>query len=260
MKWVLNFDKDNKFRYILYNFMIVFGDVLMIFPGVLMGKMVDLGIVGGNRAVILPLAAIILAIVIFGTLLAYFGVLLIDAWGFRLAKKLRICMYKKLNTLDSSFYNENYLGELTTIFSDTYKIRQNMCYTVKTVLAAVLRFFGALIYCFIINPKLTLIISIPLPLLFYFSNRYLKDSKKNYQDKREYLSSFNNFIQENIDSNRLVKNYGTEQEEIAKFKKKNRTLKNKNLKIRYKFINYNVTTIALNELICAFLVFLDFSS
>lgn len=258
MKWVLDFDKNNKFKYILYNFMIVFGDVLMIFPAILMGKVVDEGLLGGNRKVILPLAIITVAIVIIGTSSAYFGVLLMDSWGFRLAKKLRISMYKKINKLDSSFFNENPLGEISTIFSDTYKIRHNMCFTVKTVLAAILRFLGALIYCFIISKKLTLIISIPLPILFYCSNKYLKDSKKNYQDKREFQGKFNNFIQENIDSNRLVKNYGTELEEISKFKKKNRTLKNKNLKIRYKFINYNITTMALNELICALLVFFGF--
>ena len=258
MKWVLNYDKENKFKYFLYNFLIVFGDVLMIFPAILMGKMVDEGITGGNKEVILPLAITTVLIVVFGTGLAYLGVVLIDSWGFRLCKKLRIKMYEKLNCLDSSFYNENPLGEVTTIFSDSYQIKMNMCYTIKTVLTAILRFFGALIYCFIISPKLTLIIIIPLPILFYFSNRYIKFSKKNYQDKREYLSTFNNFIQENIDSNRLVKNYGTEKEEIRKFRLKNRTLKNKNLKIRYKFINYNVTTTALNELICALLIFFGF--
>lgn len=258
MKWVLNFDKNNKLKYIFYNFLIVFGDVLMIFPAILMGKIVDKGLLGGNRDIIIPLAIITIIIVIFGTISAYIGVLLLDTWGFRLAKKLRIAMYKKLNILDSEFFNKNPLGEITTIFSDTYKIRHNMCFTIKTVIAATLRFLGALIYCFIISPKLTLIISIPLPLLFYYSNKYLKESKKNYQDKREYLSKFNNFIQENIDSNRLVKNYGTEKEEIAKFKKKNRTLKNKNLKIRYKFINYIITTTALNEFICALLVFFGF--
>ncbi len=258
MKWVLNFDKENKFKYFLYNFLIVFGDVLLIFPAILMGKMVDDGLVGGNRRIILPIAITTIIIVVFGTFLAYLGVVLIDSWGFRLCKKLRIKMYEKLGGLDSSFYNENPLGEVTTIFSDSYQIKMNMCFTIKTVLTAVLRFFGALVYCFIISPKLTLIIMIPLPILFYFSNRYIKTSKKNYQDKREYLSNFNNFIQENIDSNRLVKNYGTEKEEIRKFKIKNRTLKNKNLKIRYKFINYNVTTTALNELICALLIFFGF--
>ena len=258
MKWVLNFDKENKLKYFLYNFMIVFGDVLMIFPAIIMGKMVDDGLIGGDRDIILPLAITTIVIVIFGTVLAYFGVVLIDSWGFRLAKKLRIKMYEKLSSLDSSFYNENPLGEVTTIFSDSYQIKMNMCFTIKTVLAAVLRFFGALTYCFIISPKLTLIIMIPLPILFFFSNRYIKSSKNDYQDKREYLSTFNNIIQENIDSNRLVKNYGTEKEEIKKFKIKNRTLKNKNLKIRYKFINYNITTTALNELICALLIFFGF--
>lgn len=258
MKWVLELDKENKFKYWLYNFMIVFGDMLMIFPAILMGKMVDEGITGGNKEIILPLAMTTIVIVVVGTLLAYFGVVLIDSWGFRLAKKLRIKMYEKLNSLDSSFYNEIPLGEITTIFSDSYQIRLNMCFTVKTVLAALLRFFGALIYCFIISSKLTLIIMIPLPILFYFSNKYIKTSKKNYNDKREYLSVFNNFIQENIDSNRLVKNYGTEKEEIKKFKNKNRVLKNKNLNIKYKFINYNITTIGLNELICALLIFFGF--
>ena len=138
MKWVLNFDKNNKLKYIFYNFLIVFGDVLMIFLAILMGKIVDKGLLGGNRDIIIPLAIITIIIVIFGTISAYIGVLLLDTWGFRLAKKLRIAMYKKLNILDSEFFNKNPLGEITTIFSDTYKIRHNMCFTIKTVIAATL--------------------------------------------------------------------------------------------------------------------------
>ena len=53
MKWVLNFDKNNKLKYIFYNFLIVFGDVLMIFPAILMGKIVDKGLLGGNRDIII---------------------------------------------------------------------------------------------------------------------------------------------------------------------------------------------------------------
>jgi len=50
--------------------MIVFGDVLMIFPAIIMGKMVDDGLIGGDRDIILPLAITTIVIVIFGTVLA----------------------------------------------------------------------------------------------------------------------------------------------------------------------------------------------
>lgn len=97
----------------------------------------------------------------------------------------------------------------------------------------------AIIYCLTINPVLILIIMLPTPIIAVLSHKYIKQSKQLYIDQRDELSKLNGYIQENIEGNKLVKNFGTEEKEIENFKKKNNNLKRKNLKIKNENINYN---------------------
>lgn len=241
MKWVLNYKKGIKGKYWLYNFMIVFGGLISsIFTAMILGIVIDKGLNEKNFSIVGPLLLLVVFITITGKLLSYFGVLCIDSFGAKYVNNvIKQDCYKKINILDVSFFEKNSIGELTTMLtSDMWTIRYNICYIVKTFLGMILRFFGALIYCICVNPLLTLIVMIPMPIIAYLSNHYIKQSSKLYQKRRNIISKFNNYIQENIEANRLVKNFGVEEKEIETFKNKNRYLTNFNAKIRYRFINF----------------------
>ena len=241
MKWVLSYKKHIKPKYFLYNFMIIFGGfVSTIFTAMILGVVIDKGLNGGNFSIVGPLLLLVVLITIGGKVLSYFGVLCIDNFGEDYVNnQIKQDCYKKINSLDASFFRNNSIGELTTLLTyDMWMIRYNICYVVKTFLGIILRFAGALVYCLFANPLLTLIVMLPMPFIAYLVKNYIKTSSILYEKRRKMVSKFNNSIQENIEANRLVKNFGTEEKEIEKFKVKNRNLANFIAKIRYRFINF----------------------
>lgn len=241
MRWVLKFIKEYNFKYWIANIMIVLGGgISKVFPVILLGEIIDKGIYQNNFSSIPYMFITSISMYFIGRMLTYFGILIIDNVRFKLAHKLKVSCYKKLNKLDQSFYQENSLGELNTrLTTDVNIIHHNMCFVIKQSMSMLTTSILAIIYCLYINPILTLIILIPTPIIAVISSKHIKNSKNLYAEQRESLSDLNSYIQENIEGNRLVKNFGTEQKEIDEFKAKNRKVKNKNMNIQNVNIDYN---------------------
>lgn len=241
MRWVLKFIKEYNFKYWIANIMIVLGGgISKVFPVILLGEIIDKGIYQNNFSSIPYMFITSISMYFIGRMLTYFGILIIDNVRFKLAHKLKVECYKKLNELDQSFYQENSLGELNTrLTTDVNIIHHNVCFVIKQSMSMLTTSILAIIYCLYINPILTLIILIPTPIIAFISSKHIKNSKNLYTEQRESLSDLNNYIQENIEGNRLIKTFGTEQKEIDEFKIKNRKVKNKNMNIQNVNINYN---------------------
>lgn len=241
MRWVLKFIKEYNFKYWIANIMIVLGGgISKVFPVILLGEIIDKGIYQNNFSSIPYMFITSISMYFIGRMLTYFGILIIDNVRFKLAHKLKVECYKKLNELDQSFYQENSLGELNTrLTTDVNIIHHNVCFVIKQSMSMLTTSILAIIYCLYINPILTLIILIPTPIIAFISSKHIKNSKNLYTEQRESLSDLNSYIQENIEGNRLVKTFGTEQKEIDEFKTKNRKVKNKNMNIQNVNIDYN---------------------
>jgi len=234
MNWALNFNKKIKFKYYLSNFIIIFGDILSLVSPILTGVIIDKGLLGGDFSLVLKLGLIIIGLTVFRIILSYFGVIYLDRTMEMLAKEIRVKCYGKLNTLDRSYFNKTELGEITTILTtDISNIRHNLSYTLKTVIVMVVTFLGTFIYGLMVNWILILLILSVMPFMAFFTRRYIKKAPKLYEERRDLLSKLNNRIQENIEGNKIVKNFGLEEIEIEKFKKDNSNLKNKSIDIAY---------------------------
>lgn len=207
MRWVLRFIKEYNLRYWIANIMIVLGGgISKVFPVILLGEIIDKGIYQNNFSSIPYMFIISISMYFIGRMLSYFGILIIDNVRFKLAHKLKVSCYKKLNKLDQSFYQENSLGELNTrLTTDVNIIHHNMCFVIKQSMSMLTTSILAIIYCLYINPILTLIILIPTPVIAVISSKHIKNSKNLYAEQRESLSDLNSYIQENIEGNRLVK-------------------------------------------------------
>ena len=197
------------------------GGITKVVPIILLGKIIDIGIYKNKFSSIPYMFIISMGMFFIGRMLAYFGILIIDTVRFKLAHKLKISCYKKLNELDQLFYQENSLGELKTRLTTNINIiHRNMCFVIKQSMSMLTNSVLAIIYCLYVNPILTLIILVPTPIIATISRKHIKNSKNLYVEQRESLSDLNSYIQENIEGNKLVKNFGTEQREINEFKAK----------------------------------------
>ncbi len=94
------------------------------------------------------------------------------------------------------------------------------------------------------HPLLTMIILAPTPLILLFTLLYKKKSKPLYKERRTKLSDLNNYIQDNIEGNKVVKAFSKEEDEISAMKVKNNNYKESNIKINdartfyFSFVNF----------------------
>ena len=103
MRWVLKFIKEYNFKYWIANIMIVLGGgISKVFPVILLGEIIDKGIYQNNFSSIPYMFITSISMYFIGRMLTYFGILIIDNVRFKLAHKLKVECYKKLNELETA--------------------------------------------------------------------------------------------------------------------------------------------------------------
>lgn len=232
MKWVLNRNKNLKSCWILFNASLIIFDSLSIIPSILIGYMIDNGLKNQNFIFVINLGIFLILFEIIRTLGSYISVIKLDTTCFKIASNMKIKCYQKLNQLDSSFYQTKQQGELMTIIgSDIEEIRRHSGWTFKTVMHILLRFIGSFSFCLYLHPLFTLLLLIPTPLIFIFVTMFKKKTKPLYRERRKQLANLNNYIQDNIEGNKVVKAFACEEKEIQEMNEKNRYYIRQNIKI-----------------------------
>lgn len=254
MKWILEENKELKSPWILFNIALVIFDSLSIIPSILIGYIIDDGLKKSNFNLAIGLGIFLIGFVIIRTLGSYLSIIKLEKVCFKISSNFKRKYYKKLNELDNDFYQNKLQGELMTIgTSDLAEIRRYSCHTLKTIFAILIRFIVSFAFCMYLNYKLTLILLCPTPLIFLFIMLFKSKTKKLYQERRNKLADLNNYIQDNIEGNKVVKAFAKEENEIVEMNIKNNEYKKMNILINDKrtfyfgFVNFftNSMTIIL---------------
>lgn len=241
MKWVLkNFMKKDTYIYIFAVILNVSGALITrIFPVAAAGKIIDVGIIENNHNEMIRLFIFSIALFFIGRIMAYIGVLLIDSKAYSMNSRLSASMHKKLYFLDHDYFENTTIGEINTLLSkDIRNIRHFISYDIKQSTGEFLVAIASLIYCITINPVMALALIAFFPIFIYVTLNYSKKTEQMYKIEREKASNLNGYIQENIEGNRLIRNLGTEEKEIEKFKTLNGDYIDYTIKISYKMFNY----------------------
>lgn len=232
MKWVLNQNKNLKSCWILFNASLIIFDSLSIIPSILIGYMIDDGLKNQNFTFVIGLGIFLILFVIIRTLGSYTAVIKLDNTCFKMASNIKRKCYQKLNQLDNSFYQTKQQGELMTIIgSDIDEIRRHGRWTFKTVMHILLRFIGSFAFCLYLHPLLTLFLLIPTPFILISVTLFKKKTKPLYRERRKQLADLNNYIQDNIEGNKVVKAFASEEKEIKEMNVKNRSYMKQNIHI-----------------------------
>ena len=245
MKWLLNENKEWKSCFHLFNTSLVIFDSLSAIPPILVGYMIDEGLQKGNQILIIQLGIFLICFAILRQLGSYFSAIALDKTCFHMASNIKQKCYKKLNELDGDFYSTKEQGELMTIgTSDIGEIRRHAAWTIKTVLHTLIRFIISFSFCFYLEPTFTLLLLLPTPFILIFSLLFKKKTNPLYQKRRKYLASLNNYIQDNIEGNKVVKAFACEENEIKEMNQKNKIYKDSNIEINdirtfyFSFVNF----------------------
>lgn len=241
MNWLLkNYMKKDTFVYIFAVILDVIGGLVsFILPVALIGKIVDIGIVGHDYNEMIRLLILSISLCVVGNLMAYFGVIMIDSKTFNMNSRLGVELSKKVFYFDHNYFENTTVGELNTLLGkDLRNINRVIAYDVKQFTREFLRAICCLIYCCTINPVMALSLLAFMPIFLIATLRYSKKSDNLYKIEREKTAVLDSYIQETVEGNRLIRNLATEEKEINKFKNLNEDYVNYKIKINYKMYNY----------------------
>ncbi len=137
--------------------------------------------------------------------------------------KIRNKLFERVQNQDMNFYDKNRTGDLMTrLTGDLDAVRHTVSWVIKGIVESFSLFTASIVYFFIINWKLALLLLSVTPFIFIFTVAFKRVAGPVYVELREKLSRLNTDAQENISGNRVVKAFAREEYEKEKFEKANK--------------------------------------
>lgn len=220
VKTLLKEIKEFKFPSIMTPICMI-GEVIceMVIP-ILMARIVDLGIYGGDMALIFRTGGMMIVIAILGLLAglggAYFGAK--ASAGF--ARNLRKAMFDNIQTFSFSNIDKfSTSGLVTRLTTDVTNIQNAYMMTLRMAMRAPSSLIIAMIAAFTINAELASIYLVAVAVLSVIMVFIMNRATKYFKEVFEKYDALNESVQENVSAIRVVKAYVREDYENNKFKK-----------------------------------------
>ena len=169
----------------------------------------------------------IIAIMFFGR---FFWRMNIFNCGHRIAHDLRTRMFKKMEYLDQTYFNEYKTGAQMALYTnDLMTVRQCFSQSVMMLVDAV--FLGVLAFgkMFTLNKILAIVAAAPLLLLAFMGILVSKYMRSKWEARQKAYSDLSDFAQENFSGFSVVKAFVKETKELLAFNHLNKNNQDKNL-------------------------------
>lgn len=150
--------------------------------------------------------------------------------------KLREDLHRKLLKLPISFYDQRKSGDISSrVVEDVQNVERAILDGTEQGVIAVLTLLGVTIMMFTQEPRLAVLVFLPLPILCIMAFRYSKISKKNWKAVREASGDLNALLVENIQGNRLIHSFSLTERERKRFRSIGEVLQERSLKAMYRW-------------------------
>jgi subfamily B ATP-binding cassette protein MsbA len=178
----------------------------------------------------------------------FFATYFINYVGHSVVRDLRNLLYSRIIQQSIAFFSNNSTGKLmSAVTSDIEKVQNAVSQTSADSLREIFTLIGLLSVIFYLDWKLALTSLFLVPFIILPSSKigkYIRTSSRHSQDK---MAELNNVLQETFSGIRIVKAFGMELFEVAKFKAATRRL----LKINLRWVRAHAITSPLMELLGA---------
>ena len=159
-----------------------------------------------------------IGIYFFKSLLNYGQVFLMAFAGQRIIIELRIQMYKHIQTLSLDFFSKWRVGDvMSRMMGDTSNLQNAMMSSITEILPNILTLFGALVYLFRINTRLTFLTLLVTPVVFFTISRFSVKIREIAKQTSRKAADISSILAEKIAGIRLVRSFATERHEINRF-------------------------------------------
>lgn len=221
------FKKEKKLLFLILVFVLIDSLIVMSIPYII-GSCVN--IIADSQGKLQLSMLIKLTMILGGTYIADGIISFIQSWVMagvsqRIVKNMRSCLFQKLHALTISFFDTHSNGDIMSRLSnDIDNISGVIAQSTVQLFSGFISIIGTLVMMLILNPILTLVSLITVPLVFALTKTIAKKTKKLFKEQQEYLGALNGHIEESISGLEVVKAFNHEETLIEDFKKVNDNL------------------------------------
>ena len=214
--------KPYKKRFIFTGILIVFLSSIVWVRPALIKHAIDVEIANGDYEGMLKIFAAIIGVLLFEAYLKYHVTYLANWVAQSVSLDLRSKLFKHIVSFRLKFFDRTPVGKLVTrLVSDIDGVADVFSNGLLNAIGDLLTLVVVLTAMLIIDPMLTLIIILPIPVLLLATRVFQKHIKKSFSDVRNQVSKMNEFVQEHVTGMHIVQAFSREEVEADKFEKLN---------------------------------------
>jgi ATP-binding cassette subfamily B protein len=181
-------------------------------------RIIDEGIIAGNRAVLLRIVTIYGALTLVQALLVFSFIYLAGVLGERVRYDLRKNMFNHLQDLSLPYFDRTPVGWIMSrVTSDSDRVSELVTWGLLDTTWAVMNISTAVYFMIIINWRLALIVFTVIPVLVIIAAEFKKRILAEFRVVRKINSKITGAFNENITGVRVIKALGREDENLREF-------------------------------------------
>jgi len=193
------------------------------------------------------LALIVLAVYIARAMLQFLRSYMAHMAGWGVVADVRKYIYDHMQRLSLRFYEDKQVGQLmSNVVNDTDLFEQLIAHAIPDVVVNAITFIAVTIVLVGLNWKLTLLSTIPIPLVFLSLRIVAKYVRPAFRTRQKQLGDLNAMLNDNLAGIREIKAFTREQDEAKR--------------IHQQIDNYRLSLLRALKLMATFQPFVDFTS
>jgi subfamily B ATP-binding cassette protein MsbA len=182
-----------------------------------------------NPWVIFAISLLVIAIV--KGIAEFSGTMLVQYIGLAVVTDLRHQIFSKLIRQPIGFFQNHPIGRLmSAVISDVERVRNTLSDWLADSLHQIFSLVAFALVMFFVNWKMALGSMVLIPLVAWPIGKLGRSIRKSAEKSQARLGELNQIIQENVAGNRVVKAFGMEDFEVAKFQETSRRWLRDNLR------------------------------
>ena len=233
---LISYIRPHKKRFILVLIMMLISIVVQLIPSLIIGITIDVVISETlsitqklNYLIYLGAGFALLMVVAFN--IEYRQSLWLQEIGQKIILTMRQEVFEHIQTLGPSQLNQVPVGKLVTrVTNDTNTLSEMYTNVAANLIRNVIYLTGILIVLFVINYKITLILLLFLPVVFFATVLFRKYSRASYRQVRSNVSEVNAFLSENLSGMKITQAFNQEPKKRQVFYEKSNLLRKSYMK------------------------------
>lgn len=202
----------------------VFSNILMIAGPFIIGKGVD-NIVGKGQVDFKQILNIVVIIIILYLVSAVFQwslQVLTSKLANRTVEGLRNDVFTHVTQMPLEYYDRNAHGDIMArLTSDMEYISEGIFQSVTQFVTGIISIVGSLVFMFILNPFITLVVIVMTPITFFIASFITKRSSSLFKEQSRLNGELNGFVEEMVGNQKVVKAFNYEDRAREKFEEIN---------------------------------------